>query len=310
MNRKDQEEPSRQKKKKAVKHGDYSVFFKKKRDKKAVLNKFPGKKKGPVPPEKKEDKVKRPRKYSKTTYTRGVDDGMVRLNKFIADAGICSRREADKLIEAGVIKVNGKVVTEMGVKVALSDKVQYDNRTLNPETLRYVLLNKPKGYITTTDDPFERKTVMQLVKKACRERIYPVGRLDRNTTGLLLITNDGDMAKRLMHPSHNIEKLYHVTLDQPLSKKDLQSIAEGIELDDGFIKVDGIGYDEIANDRKEVGVKIHSGRNRIVRRIFESLGYKVEKLDRVIFAGLTKKDLPRGRWRYLTEKEISFLKMH
>lgn len=311
MNKKEQEEPFRQKRKKELKQGDYSVFFRKKKDKnkKSIAEKQSRRKNGPVPSENHDKKIKKVRKYSKTNYTRGVDDGLIRLNKYIADAGICSRREADKLIEAGVIRVNGEVVTQLGYKVSRGDKVQYDNQTLNAEKLRYILLNKPKGYLTTMDDPFERKTVMQLVKTACRERIYPVGRLDRNTTGLLLLTNDGEMAKRLTHPSHNVEKLYHVTLDQPLSKRDLQAIAEGIELDDGFIRVDGIGYDELANDRKEVGVKIHSGKNRIVRRIFESLGYKVEKLDRVIFAGLTKKDLPRGRWRHLTDKEISFLKI-
>ncbi|MFU8844422.1 MAG: pseudouridine synthase [Bacteroidales bacterium] len=234
---------------------------------------------------------------------------MVRLNKYIANAGVCSRREADQLILSGIIKVNGKVVTDLGTKVNLTDKVQYDNKVLKPEKKNYILLNKPKGFITTTDDPFDRKTVMFLVKNACRERVYPVGRLDRNTTGLLLLTNDGELAKKLTHPRHKIPKIYHVTLDKNLKKADFQKIMDGINLEEGFIKVDGIAYVKEAEHHKEIGVELHSGLNRVVRRIFESLDYQVVKLDRVSFAGLTKKDVPRGKWRFLTDKEVSFLKM-
>jgi len=237
------------------------------------------------------------------------DDGMIRLNKYIANAGICSRREADQLILAGAVMVNGKVVTELGTKVSPSDKVQYDNQTIRSEKHRYVLLNKPKGYITTTDDPFERKTVMALVSDACKERIYPVGRLDRNTTGLLLLTNDGDLAKKLTHPKHNVKKIYHVELDKALTKADMLKIAGGIELDDGMALIDEIAYTGESGNKKEIGVELHSGRNRIVRRIFEALEYQVVKLDRVMFAGLTKKDLPRGHWRMLTEQEVNYLKM-
>ena len=236
-------------------------------------------------------------------------DGTIRLNKFIANAGICSRRDADLLIESGVIRINGKTVTELGTKVGPDDKVQYGNQTLRREKKFYVLLNKPKGFITTTDDPGNRKTVMELVKNACKERIYPVGRLYKNTTGLLLFTNDGEMAKRLTHPKHNIKKVYHVVLDKRITKNDMVKIAEGFVLDDGFIKADAISFVKDSDSKKEVGIELHSGRNRIVRRIFESLGYRVEKLDRVAFSGLTKKDIPRGKWRYLNDKEISFLKM-
>jgi 23S rRNA pseudouridine2605 synthase len=233
---------------------------------------------------------------------------LIRLNKYLADAGICSRREADKLIESGAVQVNGKVVTQLGTKVGPEDKVQYGGETLKREKLRYVLLNKPKGYITTSDDPYHRKTVMNLVERAARERIYPVGRLDRNTMGLLLFTNDGDLAKKLTHPKHGVKKIYHVYLDKALTKNDLVSIGKGLELEDGFIQPDRIAWAEDSQDKKEVGIELHSGKNRIVRRIFEHLGYKVTKLDRVIFAGLTKKDLPRGKWRHLTEKEIGLLK--
>ncbi len=230
----------------------------------------------------------------------------IRLNKFIANSGVCSRREADKYIADGLIKVNGKVVTEMGMKVSQSDDVRYNNKRLNPEKLVYVLLNKPKDHITTMDDPFERKTVMNLVKTACEERIFPVGRLDRNTTGLLLLTNDGDVTERLSHPSNNVKKVYEVILNKPLANVHLEAIEEGIELEDGPIKVDAIG---IAPDNPYVvGVEIHSGKNRIVRRIFEHFKYDVEKLDRTYYAGLTKKNLPRGKWRFLTEKEVLRLK--
>ncbi len=239
----------------------------------------------------------------------GKSDGLIRLNKFIADAGICSRREADTLIETGAVKVNGVIVTLLGSKVSPNDKVQVGDQTLSREVLRYVLLNKPKGFITTLDDPEGRKTVMMLIRDACRERVYPVGRLDRNTTGVLLFTNDGELTKKLTHPKHGIRKVYHVVLDQPLSKKDLERIEEGIELEDGPVKVDAIAFVGEGNDHRHLGVEIHSGKNRIVRRIFEHLGYTVGNLDRVIFAGLTKKDLPRGRWRLLTKEEVNFLRM-
>ena len=234
---------------------------------------------------------------------------LIRLNKYIANAGICSRREADKLIESGVIEVNGKVIKDLGTKISPTDVVKFDNRTLRSEKKFYVLLNKPKGYITTTDDPFDRKTVMNLVSRACRERIYPVGRLDKDTTGLLLFTNDGALAKKLTHPRHNIRKLYHVVLDKPITKADLKKIADGLTLDDGPVNVDKIAFATDSSSRKELGIELHSGKNRIVRRIFESLEYKVTKLDRVAFAGLTKKDIPRGKWRYLTDKEVGYLKM-
>ena len=235
--------------------------------------------------------------------------GYIRLNRYIANAGICSRREADTMIESGAIMVNGKVCTVLGTLVGPGDKVQLGNQTLNAEKKVYLLMNKPKGYITTADDPQERKTVMELVRDACRERIYPVGRLDRNTTGVLLFTNDGDMAKNLTHPSHGARKIYHVTLDKPLTKGDLADIAKGVMLEDGFTEVDEISYVE-DGDRKEVGIQLHSGKNRIVRRIFEYFGYEVVKLDRVLFAELTKKDLKRGQWRFLTEQEINFLKVN
>ena len=231
----------------------------------------------------------------------------IRLNKYIANAGVCSRREADTLIEAGAISVNGTVVTELGFKVMPTDEVRFGDTILQRERPVYLLLNKPKDYITTMDDEFDRKHVMQLVKGACKERIYPVGRLDRDTTGLLLFTNDGEMTKKLTHPRSNVYKIYHVTLNKNLTHADLQQIAEGIELNDGVMAVDEISY--VGDHKDEVGVTIHSGRNRIVRRIFEALGYEVVKLDRVVFAGLTKKDLPRGSWRFLTEDEINYLKM-
>lgn len=234
---------------------------------------------------------------------------LIRLNRYIANAGVCSRREADKLIQDGEIKVNGKVVVELGYKVKKSDKVIYRGKKLNPEKLVYVLLNKPKDFITTTDDPQERRTVMHLVAKACDERIYPVGRLDRNTTGLLLLTNDGELAKKLSHPSHAVQKLYQVDIDKPITDEDFFKIQEGLMLEDGPAKVDEIGL--VNETRKSLGIQIHIGRNRIVRRIFEHLGYKVIKLDRVMYAGLTKKDLSRGKWRFLTDKEVIKLKhMH
>ncbi|MBE9491719.1 MAG: rRNA pseudouridine synthase [Bacteroidetes bacterium] len=289
---------------KRKKHGDFSTFINKK-----AKSKFAHKKKPPVSKEQSKEVKKRQKKYSKTTYTKGGNGGLIRLNKYIADAGICSRREADKLIDAGVIKVNGKIITLLGTKVSPSDKVQYGDQTITREKTRYVLLNKPRGFITTTEDPFERKTVMNLVRNACNERIYPVGRLDRNTTGLLLFTNNGELAKKLTHPKHGVRKIYHVVLDKALSKKDIATIAEGIELEDGFIKVDAIAYAEGGKNKREVGIELHSGKNRIIKRLFESVGYNVLKLDRVVFAGLTKKDVPRGKWRHLKEKEVGFLKM-
>ena len=241
-------------------------------------------------------------------YDRPKATGLIRLNKYLADSGVCSRREADELIKAGCVTVNGEVVTAMGVKVGPEDKVNYGGQTLNREKLRYILLNKPKGYITTSDDPQERETVMELVKDACSERIFPVGRLDKLTTGLLLFTNDGDLAKTLTHPSHEVSKLYHVTLNKPLTKNDMLRISEGLVLDDGPIEVDSIAYVDDDDSKKEIGIEIHSGRNRIVRRIFEHLGYQVDKLDRVMFAGLDKYKLPRGSWRFLTDVEVLNLK--
>ena len=231
----------------------------------------------------------------------------IRLNKYIANAGVCSRREADTLIEAGAITVNGIVITELGHKVLPTDEVRFGDKILQREKPVYILLNKPKDYITTMYDEFQRQHVMQLIKGACKERVYPVGRLDRDTTGLLLFTNDGSMTKKLTHPRSEVRKLYHVTLNKNLSFADMQKIADGIELDDGKMAVDEIAY--VGEHKDQVGVAIHSGKNRIIRRIFESLGYEVVKLDRTVYAGLTKKDLPRGSWRFLTPAEINILKM-
>lgn len=237
-------------------------------------------------------------------------EGLIRLNKFLSNAGIASRREADQLIELGLVSVNGVVVKELGLKIdPKNDVVKYDDAVLRPEKLRYFLLNKPKGFLTTMEDPEGRRTVMDLVKDACAERIYPVGRLDRATTGLLLFTNDGELAKRLMHPKHEFPKLYHVETDQKVKAEHLDQMREGFVLDDGFIKADEVEYVEGVNAKKQVGIRIHSGRNRIVRRMFEHFGYTVVKLDRVMYAGLTKKELTRGRYRPLTEGEIGFLKM-
>lgn len=230
------------------------------------------------------------------------------MNKYLANAGICSRREADEFIQAGVVKVNDIVVSELGTKVKRADKVSFHDQPVKLEHKIYVLLNKPKNCVTTADDPQERLTVMDLVKNACHERIFPVGRLDRNTTGVLLLTNDGDLASKLTHPKFLKKKIYHVWLDKPVAIEDMQKIAEGIELEDGEIHADAISY--ITDlDKAQIGIEIHSGRNRIVRRIFETLGYHVMKLDRVYFAGLTKKQLKRGQWRYLNEKEVSMLRM-
>ena len=232
----------------------------------------------------------------------------IRLNKYLANAGVCSRREADEFILSGAVTVNGEVVKELGSKVLRSDVVLFQEKPVSLEKKVYVLLNKPKDYVTTSDDPQQRKTVMDLVKGACPERIYPVGRLDRNTTGVLLLTNDGDLASKLTHPKFLKKKVYHVFLDKPVTANDLQKISDGIELEDGEIKADAIEYAD-PQDQTQVGIEIHSGKNRIVRRIFESLGYRVVKLDRVQFAGLTKKNVRRGDWRFLTEKEVDMLRM-
>lgn len=238
-----------------------------------------------------------------------MNDEEIRLNKYLSNAGVCSRREADVLITTGVVSVNGKIITELGYKVKRTDKVQYDNITLNPEKKQYVLLNKPKDFITTMDDPWGRKTVMSLVSKACKERVFPVGRLDRETTGLLLFTNDGDLAKKLTHPSSEIAKIYHITTDKPIQQTDIDKLIKGVHLNDGIAKVDK--FELLAGKGNyEAGIEIHSGKNRIVRRMMEGVGYKVMKLDRVVFAGLTKKDLPRGHYRHLTEQEVSFLRMN
>jgi 23S rRNA pseudouridine2605 synthase len=279
--------------------GDFSKFIKKE---------APKARKPKVEKEKVVKAKSRPAPAADTTLKFNID-GSMRLNKYIAHSGVCSRRDADTLIQNGEIKVNGEVVTELGYKVLRSDKVSWKGKKLQAEKLQYVLLNKPKDFVTTTEDPLERRTVMELVAKACPERIYPVGRLDRPTTGLLLFTNDGDLAKKLTHPKHRVLKIYHVVLNKPLEKNDMLRIIEGFELEDGKINVDKLSYVEDVESRMEVGIQLHSGRNRIVRRIFEHLGYDVVRLDRVAFGGLTKKDLPRGHWRHLTLREIEFLKM-
>ncbi len=254
------------------------------------------------------DRTSKPKKIVRKGE-KNEDPDLMRLNKYIANSGICSRREADRLIEAGAVSVNGQIVTELGTKVGPGDKVQYGDQTINREKPRYVLLNKPKGYITTVDDPEKRKTVMSLVAGACKERIYPVGRLDRNTTGLLLFTNDGTIAKKLTHPRYGIKKIYHVEIDKNLARADFVKITEGFKLEDELIRVDSIEYIGDGKDKKQIGIELHSGQNRIVRRIFEHFDYKVVRLDRVYYAGLTKKNLPRGNWRLLDEQEINLLKM-
>ncbi len=247
---------------------------------------------------------KKNRKHQ-ASQTSGSSD--VRLNKYIANSGICSRREADEYIKAGLISINGKVVTQLGTKVLPGDVVKYDGNLLKNEKKVYILMNKPRDYITTLEDPNAKKKVIDIIGNKCPERVYPVGRLDRNTTGVLLLTNDGDLTRKLTHPSFNKKKIYHVFLDKNLARTDMSSISKGIELNDGFIKPDAIEYVS-ESDRTQVGIEIHSGRNRIVRRMFEHLGYRVNKLDRVYFGGLTKKGLQRGQWRYLTPNEINFLK--
>lgn len=230
----------------------------------------------------------------------------MRLNKYLAHAGICSRREADQLILSGSVKVNGQTVTQLGVKVIPGkDKVHYGGQLIKPEIKRYILLNKPKDYVVTVDDPHNRKTVLHLIQGACKERVYPVGRLDRKTTGLLLLTNDGELAGRLMHPRYKVKKIYQVTTDRNVKKEDLNKLTEGIVLEEGVAKADRVSY--VGDSKKEIGVEIHIGWNRVVRRMFEALGYKVIKLDRIFFAGLTKKNLPRGKWRFLTSQEVGFL---
>ncbi len=253
-------------------------------------------------------KSDKPRFGKITKDVRSKPAGHVRLNRYIANSGVCSRREADVLIKAGAIKVNGEVVTEMGVFVAPNDVVHYGDQKLSRDKIMYVLLNKPKDYVTTTRDPEGRKTVMHLVRSACRERIVPVGRLDRQTTGLLLFTNDGDLGKKLMHPKFGVSKLYHIHLDKKVSGKDLEQLLNGVMLEDGEIKADKVSY--VGDNQRELGMEIHMGKNRVVRRMMEALGYKVLKLDRVMFAGLTKKNLPRGHYRYLTEAEVRQLKSH
>jgi 23S rRNA pseudouridine2605 synthase len=236
------------------------------------------------------------------------NEGTIRLNRYIANAGLCSRREADTFIATGCVTVNGKIVSEMGFQVKPGDQVSFNGKIINTERKVYLLLNKPKGFVTTVEDPHAEKTVMDLIKNACPERIYPVGRLDMNTTGLLLFTNDGDLTKRLTHPKYNRKKIYHVFLDKKVTKAHLQEIVDGVTLDDGFVVADSVSYVS-EEDKKQVGIEIHSGKNKIVRRIFEHLGYKIVKLDRVYFCGLTKKNLPRGKWRFLTKDEINLLKM-
>ena len=242
------------------------------------------------------------------TTPKKVDVGGIRLNKFISNSGISSRREADTYIEHGSVTVNGNLITEMGYKVQPNDDVRFDGTSISPEKKKYVLLNKPKNYITTMDDERGRKTVMELVSNAAKERIYPVGRLDRMTTGLLLFTNDGELAKKLTHPKHDVKKLYHASLDRKLDLKDLQKLRGEVIIEGKKVFIDAVSYVE-GQSKTEVGIEIHSGRNRIVRKIFEHVGYKVVKLDRVLFAGLTKKNLPRGRWRELTKQELSNLQM-
>ena len=275
----------------------------KKRDRPSAPKKFYKK------PEEQEDKAKSfilKRKLDK--ISKQVEKDTIRLNKYIANSGICSRREADELITQGLVEVNGKVVTEMGYQVQKTDRVVFDGQSITPEKPVYVLLNKPKGYISTTKDEKARKTVMDLVANASPYRLFPVGRLDRQTTGLILLTNDGHLTKKLTHPSFGVKKIYHVTLDRKLSVEDLRTIADGVRLEEGVAEVDSISYIE-GKPKNEVGIEIHIGWNRVVRRIFKKMGYEVEALDRVIFAGLTKKNIKRGHWRILTEMEVNNLKM-
>ncbi len=238
---------------------------------------------------------------------RKADEEKIRLNRFIAHSGVCSRREADELITNGSITVNGKVVTDLGTKVTVSDEIRFKNKRLSAEKKVYILMNKPRGYVTTVEDPHAEQTVLDIIGGACTERVYPVGRLDKATTGVLLLTNDGDLTGKLTHPRYKRKKIYHVFLDKAVTRNDLTLLTEGVEIDGEIIATDAVSYAD-ADDKTQIGIEIHSGQNRIVRRIFEKLGYKVKKLDRVYFAGLTKKNLPRGKWRFLNDKEISMLK--
>ena len=254
--------------------------------------------------------IRKKNNVSKSRISKNIksNNELIRLNKYIAASGKCSRREADTYITAGLVKVNGKVVTELGTKIKPGDKVTFNGETLLNEKLVYVLLNKPKGFVTSTKDPNADKLVIDLIKNCCHQRIFPVGRLDKNTTGVLLLTNDGELTAQLTHPKYNKKKIYHVFLNKNFTKSDLNKLVEGFDLEDGFISADAASF-VTPDDKTQVGIEIHSGKNRIVRRMFEHLGYKVKKLDRVLFAGLTKKGLPRGKWRFLTDKEIAILKM-
>ncbi|MDR2037137.1 MAG: rRNA pseudouridine synthase [Bacteroidales bacterium] len=291
--------PAKRKRKRIVKDNNTSSVPDKPYQK-VVLKRKVGKK--PLPPLKKKIKPVAP------LYPDVVFDKPIRLNRFISNTGLCSRREADEYIKQGLIKVNGEVVTEMGVKVNPGDEVCFKDKILSSQRKIYLLLNKPKGFVTSVDEPQGKKIVMDLVRSACKERIYPVGRLDKMTTGVLLFTNDGDLSLKLTHPSNRMRKVYQVTLDKPLSGEDLEKLAKGIELEDGFIAFDSVAYTDQDN-HTQIGVEIHSGKNRIVRRMFEAVGYKVMKLDRVYFAGLTRKGLKRGKWRFLSPEEVAFLKM-
>lgn len=246
-------------------------------------------------------------KITKTADNKGNTNELIRLNRFIANSGVCSRREADELIREGLISVNGNKTTDLGTRVKLSDDVRYRGKKLSAEKKVYILLNKPKGYVTTVEDPHAEHTVLELIGDACNERIYPVGRLDKDTTGVLLLTNDGELTGKLIHPRFNRKKIYHVFLDRILIKEDLFKLTEGIDLDGEKVAADAVSYAD-PDDRSQVGIEIHSGQNRVIRRLFEVLGYRVKKLDRVYFAGLTKKNLQRGKWRFLSEKEINMLK--
>ena len=257
---------------------------------------------------KKGKKTNKPIKKESSSLKQSTDPELIRLNKYIANAGVCSRREADELIESGAIAVNEEVITVLGTKIKRTDIVKYQGKTLKIENHTYILINKPKDYITTVDDPQGRKTVMHLIQGACNERVYPVGRLDRATTGILLLTNDGELTKKLTHPKHGVKKIYHVTLDKNVEKEDLTRLIEGVDLEDGLVKADKADYHELM-DKKHIGIELHSGKNRVIRRMMEALGYKVVKLDRVSFGDLTKKGLPAGKWRMLEEREIAMLKM-
>ncbi|WP_420910088.1 pseudouridine synthase [Odoribacter lunatus] len=293
--------------------GRYGRNERRERNGKVPFSKFRKKEEGEQRDTQKRDEL-RARHYSKKKQLAHrikkteKADAELRLNRYISMSGVCSRRDADVLIAEGRVKVNNVIVQAIGVKVKRSDKVEVDGKTVVPEKKVYIVLNKPKDYVTTVEDPQERKTVMALIADACKERVFPVGRLDRQTTGVLLFTNDGDLSKKLTHPKYEHKKIYHVFLNKPLALKDMEAISTGVELEDGEIKADEISY--VSTDQTQVGIEIHSGRNRIVRRIFEHLGYQIEKLDRVYFAGITKKNLPRGRWRFLTSEEVRVLKIY